>query len=240
MYAVITLDPDDPEIMPPKGDPLTEDEIKMFSQWITEGAKENPTDTFEKPKEEEEAVPSADANKDESIVDKLAKRLKAPSKPQMAAAQKSGALVTLLSMRHSMVRAEFSSGSNLIKDDAIGALTGIKNNISHLDLSRTSVTDSVLGEVKKFNNLTWLSLKDTAVTDRGLQNISKMPYLTYLNLVSSNISDNSVETIASIKSLQEIYLWNSDITEKGIKRLRTALPEAKILLGVQSFPYSRI
>ena len=87
-------------------DPLTEDEIKMFSQWITEGAKENQMILL-KPKEEEEAAPSADANKDESIVDKLAKRLKAPSKPQMAAAQKSGALVTLLSMRHSMVRAEF-------------------------------------------------------------------------------------------------------------------------------------
>ena len=58
-------------------------------------------------------------------------------------------MVTLLSVKHSMVRAEFSSGPNLIKDDAIGALSGIKNNISHLDLSRTSVTDSVLGEVKK-------------------------------------------------------------------------------------------
>jgi hypothetical protein len=230
LYAVITLDSDDPEIMPPKGDPLTEEEINMFKQWIIEGAKENPTDTFEQPKEE--LTVSLEANSDQkeiSIVDQLAKRLKAPSKPQMEAAQKSGALVTLLSTRHSMVRAEFSSGPNLIKDDAIGALSSIKNNVSHLDLSRTSVTDSVLGEVKKFNNLTWLNLKNTSVTDRGIQSLSKMPYLTYLNLVSSKITDNSINTLASLKTLEEVYLWNSDVSARGVSQLRKALPHAKIL-----------
>jgi hypothetical protein len=230
LYAVITLDSDDPEIMPPKGDPLTEEEINMFKQWIIEGAKENPTDTFEQPKEE--LTVSLEANNDPkeiSIVDQLARRLKAPSKPQMEAAQKSGALVTLLSTRHSMVRAEFSSGPISIKDDAIGALSSIKNNISHLDLSRTSVTDNVLGEVKKFNNLTWLNLKNTSVTDRGIQNLSKMPYLTYINLVSSKISDESINTLASLKTLEEVYLWNSDVSARGVSQLRKALPHAKIL-----------
>ena len=230
LYAVITLDSDDPEIMPPKGDPLTEEEISMFKQWIMEGAKENPSDTFEKPNEE--VAVSLDTRgepKEVSMLDQLAKRLKAPSKPQMEAAQKSGALVTLLSTRHSMVRAEFSSGPTLIKDDAIGALSGIKNNVSHLDLSRTSVTDNVLGEVKKFNNLTWLNLKNTSVTDRGIQNLSKMPYLTYLNLVSSKISDESINTLASLKTLEEVYLWNSDVSAQGVNQLRKALPHAKIL-----------
>jgi Leucine-rich repeat (LRR) protein len=147
----------------------------------------------------------------------------------MEAAQKSGALVSLLSSRHSMVRAEFSSGPNLIKDDAIGALSGIKNNVSHLDLSRTSITDGVLGEVKKFNNLTWLNLKDTSVSDRGIQNLSKMPHLTYLNLVSSKVSDAGIEALASIQSLEEIYLWNSKVSKRGVENLRSALPEAKIV-----------
>ena len=228
LIAVITLDSDDPEIMPPKGDPLSEDEIDMLKQWILEGAKENPSDTFAPP-EKEDVVALDSSGKKESIIDKLSKRLNAPSKPQMEAAQKSGALVSLISVRHSMVRAEFSSGPTLIKDDAIGALSGIKNNISHLDLSRTSVTDSVLGEVKKFNNLTWLNLKDTAVSDRGIKNLSKMPYLTYLNLVSSKVTDESIETIAGITSLEEIYLWNSKVSKRGFETLKNALPNAKII-----------
>jgi hypothetical protein len=228
LIGVVTLDDDDPEIMPPKGEPLTQEEIDMLIQWIKEGAKENPTDTFAKP-DEVISVNPADTEKELSLVDQLAKRLKPPSKPQMQAAQKSGALVTLLSARHSMVRAEFSSGPNLIKNDAIGALSGIKNNVSHLDLSRTSVTDGVLSEVKKFNNLTWLNLKNTSITDRGIEKLTSLPYLTYLNLVSSKVTDQSIETIASLKKLEEVYLWNSDVSAEGIARLRKALPNAKIL-----------
>jgi hypothetical protein len=229
LFAVVTLDEDDPEIMPPKGDPLTEEEVNMLKQWIEEGAKENPSDIFEKPVRE--AVSLAPIKSDEklSLIDQLAKRLKPPSKPQLMAAQKSGALVTLLSNKHSMVRAEFSSGPNLIDDNAIGALTGIKNNISHLDLSRTSITDNVLNEVKKFNNLTWLNLKNTSVTDRGISNITKLPYLSYLNLVSSKVTDNSIKSLSEMKNLKEVYFWNSEVTENGVKRLRTALPDAKII-----------
>jgi hypothetical protein len=229
LYAVVTLDDDDPEIMPPKGEPLTEEEINMLKQWIEEGAKENPSDTFEKPKVENVDLQPVAGDKKESIIDLLSKRLNSPSKPQIQAAQKSGALVSLLSTKHSLLRAEFSSGPNLIKDDAIGALTGIKNNISHLDLSRTSVTDNVLSEVKKFNNLTWLNLKNTQVTDRGIQNIVKLPYLSYLNLVSSKVTDQCIDSLANMKSLKEVYFWNSEVTEKGVKRLRTALPDSKIL-----------
>ena len=229
LYAVVTLDDDDPEIMPPKGEPLTEEEIKMLKQWIEEGAKENPSDTFEKPKVENIVLQPATGDKKESIIDLLSKRLNSPSKPQIQAAQKSGALVSLLSTKHSMLRAEFSSGPNLIKDDAIGALTGIKNNISHLDLSRTSVTDNVLSEVKKFNNLTWLNLKNTQVTDRGIQNIVKLPYLSYLNLVSSKVTDQCIDSLAKMKNLKEVYFWNSEVTENGVKRLRAALPDSKIL-----------
>ena len=220
---------DDPEIMPPKGEPLTEEEIKMLKQWIEEGAKENPSDTFEKPKVENVVLQPAAGDKKESIIDLLSKRLNSPSKPQIKAAQKSGALVSLLSTKHSLLRAEFSSGPNSIKDDAIGALTGIKNNISHLDLSRTSVTDNVLSEVKKFNNLTWLNLKNTQVTDRGIQNIVKLPYLSYLNLVSSKVTDQCIDSLANMKSLKEVYFWNSEVTENGVKRLRVALPDSKIL-----------
>ena len=229
LYAVITLDSDDPEIMPPKGEPLTEEEIGMFKQWITEGAKENPSDMFVQAKEDVASAKPADHEKVISLVDQLSKRLKPPSKPQMEAAQKSGALVTLLSTRHSMVRAEFSSGPNSIKNDAIGALSGIKNNVSHLDLSRTSVTDGVLSEIKKFNNLTWLNLKNTSITDRGIEKLISMPYLTYLNLVSSKVSDQCIQSLVTLTKLEELYLWNSDVSKQGIARLRKALPETKIL-----------
>ena len=47
LYVVITLDPDDSEIMPPKGEPLSAEEIELFKNWINQGAKEYPSDVFE-------------------------------------------------------------------------------------------------------------------------------------------------------------------------------------------------
>ena len=43
LFEVITLPPDDDMIMPPKGDPLTADQIELFRRWIMEGASEKPT-----------------------------------------------------------------------------------------------------------------------------------------------------------------------------------------------------
>ena len=123
----------------------------------------------------------------------------------------------------------FGADKAKVVNDAIGALSGIKNNVSHLDLSRTSVTDGVLSEVKKFNNLTWLNLKNTSITDRGIEKLASMPYLTYLNLVSSKVSDQCIKSIETLTKLEELYLWNSDVSEQGIARLRKALPETKIL-----------
>ena len=43
LFEVIALPPDDDMIMPPKGDPLTADQIDLFRRWILEGATEKPT-----------------------------------------------------------------------------------------------------------------------------------------------------------------------------------------------------
>ncbi|MEK9773528.1 MAG: c-type cytochrome domain-containing protein [Opitutae bacterium] len=230
LYVVITLDPDDSEIMPPKGDPLSPEEIELFKKWIDEGAKEYPSDVFERPKEEKVAVSlTSVADTQIPLVDQLGKRLSKPSKTQIDVASKTGALVTTLSEKHSMVRAEFSSGPSLIDNSAVGALSGIQNNISHLDLSRTKVTDSVMGNVKKMKHLTWLGLRSTEITDQGVKQLKGMQFLRYLNLSGTKVSDGMVKDLSQMKDLEEIYLWNSEVSEKGVESLRKALPDAKIV-----------
>jgi len=41
MYTLSSLDPEDEDVMPPKGEPLTTAEIKTIKDWIAEGAKDN-------------------------------------------------------------------------------------------------------------------------------------------------------------------------------------------------------
>jgi hypothetical protein len=230
LYVVITLDPDDSEIMPPKGDPLSPEEIELFKKWIDEGAKEYPSDVFERPKEEKVAVSlTSVADTQIPLVDLLGKRLSKPSKTQIDVASKTGALVTTLSEKHSMIRAEFSSGPSLIDDRAVGALSGIQNNISHLDLSRTKITNSAIGTVTKMKHLTWLGLRNTEVNDLAVKQLKNLQFLRYLNLSGTKVSDSAIKDLSQMKDLEEIYLWNSEVTENGVQSLRSALPNAKVV-----------
>jgi hypothetical protein len=230
LYVVMTLDPDDSELMPPKGEPLTEDEISLFKQWIDEGAKEYPSDIFDKPKEDKVAVAlTSVANAKVPLVDLLGKRLSKPSKTQIEVASKTGALVTPLSVKHNMIRAEFSSGPSLIEDDAVRALSGIQNNISHLDLSRTKVTNSAIGNVSKMKHLTWLGLRNTGINDQAVKKIKNLQFLRCLNLSGTKVTDGAIKDLAQMKDLEELYLWNSEISEKGVESLRSALPNTKVV-----------
>ena len=69
----------------------------------------------------------------------------------------------------------------------------------------------------------------TRIPGISIENIVKLPYLSYLNLVSSKVTDQCIDSLAKMKNLKEVYFWNSEVTENGVKRLRTALPDSKIL-----------
>ena len=60
LYEVITLPPDDDMIMPPKGDPLSADQVDLFRRWILEGASEKPSG---------KVVAPATANKEDKTSD---------------------------------------------------------------------------------------------------------------------------------------------------------------------------
>jgi Leucine-rich repeat (LRR) protein len=147
----------------------------------------------------------------------------------LTSAMATGALVTPLSTRHSMVRVEFPSGPNLIEDSALSALSSIKNNISHINFASTSISDKAMAFVAGSPNLVYLNLRNTSITDRGIALIAKAQHLEYLNMVSTQITDKSINVIANFKTLKSVYVYNSGITEKGIQSLQSALPNAKIV-----------
>ncbi len=232
LYHVVTLPADDSEIMPPKGEPLTKEQTDTIKRWILEGAgkkpAKEPADINAKPIVQEIATPIVtDANLKK--VDILGKRLRPIGKAMLISASATGALVSPLSTRHSMVRVEFPSGPNLIEDSALSALSSIKNNISHINFSSTSISDKAMAFVAGSPNLVYLNLRNTSITDRGIALIAKAQHLEYLNLVSTNVTDKSINAIVNIKTLKNIYIYDSGITEKGIQQLQNALPNAKTI-----------
>ncbi len=222
---------DDTEIMPPKGDSLAAEQIDAIKRWILEGALPKAAATAVDPNAVQAPTTATATNSFHKAtpLDELAKRARAVGKPQIAAAEKTGAFITPLAEKHSLLRVEFSSNAPNIDDSALQRFSNIRNNISHLDLSRTKVTDRGMGALRSFYNLTWLSLRMTSVGDDALTALNKLPSLWYINLVGTEVTDKGIQTLASIPSLKEIYLWNSKVSEDGAAKLQAALPNAKII-----------
>ena len=222
---------DDTEIMPPKGDPLAAEQIDAIKRWILEGALAKAAATAVDPNAVQAPTAPAFTNSFQkpTPLDELGKRARPVGKPQIAAAEKTGAFITPLAEKHSLLRVEFSSNAPKIDDSALQRFSNIRNNISHLDLSRTKVTDRGMGVLRSFYNLTWLSLRMTSVGDDALTALNKLPSLWYINLVGTEVTDKGIQTLASIASLKEIYLWNSKVSEDGATKLQAALPNAKII-----------
>ena len=181
------------------------------------------------PKPKETVAATGNETEGEDLLKTLAKRMSAPSKTAILAAEKTGALVTQLSERNPLVRAEFSSFASEIDDGALTAFGNIKNNISHLDISRTRVTDNALRTAGAFPNLTWLNVRNTKVGDNGLKSLSNLKYLRYLNLSGTQVTDKGIATLSQMKELEEVYLWASKVSQKGVTDLKKSLPNAKII-----------
>ncbi|MFP6900797.1 MAG: c-type cytochrome domain-containing protein, partial [Opitutales bacterium] len=168
LYELISLEPDDSDIMPPKGDPLTPEQIETIRKWIAEGARSSVSAMA--PVGPVGPNPNA-PTRNVSPIDKLVAKAKVRplGADVIAIASKNGAMVTPLAAKHPFVRIEFISVAHTITDSEIGRIIPlVRFNLSQLDLSKTKVSDKGLLNVGKCHNLTHLNLRQTQIGDAGL------------------------------------------------------------------------
>lgn len=237
MFEVVTLPKDDDMFMPPKGDPLTPAEIAKLKAWIDEGAdfggwegnlEGKPADA---PATTAAKAPPKDREHDK-IYKALSEGLKPPADDATKKAQAAGAQVSILQVGGPLVRVDFLTGVSRCNDESVAALVVIKDNIAHLDLARTSVTDAALKTAAQFPRLTHLDLRKTKVTDKGLEALAICKHLDYVNLFGTEVTDAGLAALAGIKTLRNVYLYETKVTDAGVARLKAALPKADIVSNV--------
>lgn len=235
LYEVVTLPSDDDMHMPPKGDPLTAEQIRHLKEWIDEGASfgtwtgtdkgaTNPADAFT------QAKPAAGPRAHEELYKRLSAEVKPLDEALLKKVQEAGAQVFQLKADSGLVRIDFLTGVTKCTDEKIAALLPIKENIAQLDLGRTVITDAALATVAQFPRLVSLDLRQTSVTDAGMEHLTKLKNLHTLNLFSTGVTDVGLKQLATIKSLKNVYAWQSKATKAGAKALTTAIPGVKIVI----------
>ena len=230
LLTVVSVPTDSDDIMPPKGDPLSRDQIDLLRRWIEEGA------SFGDWRGDEEGVPKkTNLNADRqptalhTLLTELSSDVKEVTSTARHRAESVGAIVVPVYTNSPLVEVTFTSSEESVDNRALGQLADLAPNITRLDLSRTRVSDGGLFAVGKCTQLTRLSLKDTGVSSKGIVDLKGCTKLRYLNLTQTEVSDDVVPHLARFKELEKVYLWGSKMTEDGVQRLRKALPKTQII-----------
>ncbi|MFS4469750.1 c-type cytochrome domain-containing protein [Maribacter sp. 2210JD10-5] len=229
LFRRITLPQKNIKFMPPVGDPLTYDEIKIVEWWIGTGAASDATiknievtenikptllrkyqlDTDPKPHYEMVNIDPVDVK----ILDDLTN---------------AGFTVKTLGPDNPLLDIEYNSKG--LDENKLQLLQNVSQHVTWLSFAESDITNEGLNLISGFSNLTRLQLEKTAIGDAGMQHLTGLKHLEALNLYGTNITNASLEYIQNIESLKRVYTWQTNVTEEGIEQLREKEIQAKVVM----------
>lgn len=233
MIKRVHLPENDEKHMPPEGKTqLTDEQVKLLSWWIEEGASFDKKVAEVHVSDEVKAVLNAliapDADKSE-VQKLLASQIRRADDKVLSQLQDEGVRISTLGEDVYWLQA---SVVKIQPDDSlVNHLSKVSEQITWLDLGETSVTDKELSSFGKFRNLTRLHLENTLVTDEGLRHLKDLSYLEYLNLYGTRVSDKGIQYLTGLKNLKKLYVWQTQVTKEGAALIKQSLPEVDVNHG---------
>lgn len=230
LFRRVTLPQKNIKFMPPVGDPLTYDEIKIVEWWIEQGS------SFDKTVSDLEIA--------ENIKPTLLRRYGLDTNPkpyyemvsiapldsiQITNLERNGFTIKTLGATNPLLDVKFS-GDNITLEQ-LKSLEPAAEHITWLSLAQTNVTDEGLVLVGKFKNLTRLQLEKTGITDTGVTNLAPLKHLEALNLYGTNVTNACLPALEQMKSLKRVYLWQTKVTSTGAKSLEEGNADLQIIIG---------
>lgn len=242
----ILLPESDEHHMPPKGkNQITENELSLMKWWVEQGA------SFDKKVSQltinesiKPILATLGGGMGQSLIISAVKQDKFELEEKILAQEanmieagvseeikKTGALILPFGQNTNYVEISYLNNSKLTDNEAIVVAKAPEQTL-WLKLSNTQITDKTMVEVAKLKNLTRLHLEKTKITDNGLLLLKPLQNLEYLNLIGTQITDAGLQTLASMKSLKKIYLWQTKVSQAGADKLKKALPNLIVDLGI--------
>ncbi len=232
LYRRLRLPDRHDDRMPPRGrTQLTADQIRLIGWWIEQGAPSDPLVTeLERPGEIQ------------TILERLTvggqpffERVQvAQADPQIIEeAQSRGFRISPVSEGTAFLHVNTLQSKTSVTAEDIEALLPLSEQITWLNLSRTSVQDDDLELLPEFRNLTRLYLQHTGISDGTLARVQSLENLEYLNLYATGVTDAGLSYLESLQNLNTLYLWQTDVTADGAIALRDRISGIYINMGVE-------
>jgi mono/diheme cytochrome c family protein/uncharacterized membrane protein len=224
VHKVITLPRDDDYAMPPKGDGLSEQEIKVITTWIAEGAHFDDGDaapagsTNDTTSEEE--TPTRDPQS--AGIDAALEKLQARGSPARRISQDSNELELNANGLSHRIDPPFGDGD-------MALLEGLQSVLVEIDLSNTKITNSGVAKLEGFDLLRSVKLKDTRTGDGAASVLAKLPDVKTVNFFGTDLNDAGLDVLAKGAAIATIYAGATKITDAGVKAAQTIKPGLSII-----------
>lgn len=217
----VTLLRDDPDAMPPKGEGLSEDEIKLLERWIRDGAyvpaSERAASLIERPEATADVPPKPTAAIERSIEQCVA----------------CGAIAQPIYGGAPLFEVNASLATPPWSDAQLSNLLGACDAIVALNLARSRVTDAGVAALPPMAELLRLRLDETSLGDAAIEPFLSCGKLSSVNLVGTAVTDAGLERLLGLPSLREVYVWRSKVTSVGMDRAARLRPDVEIVDGVR-------
>lgn len=193
----IVLPLDDEDHMPPKEkNQLTQSEVEVLKLWVASGADfevsvsaSNQLVALEKilstPKTESVTeVPEGNPNAADPTVIRELSRL--------------GAVVLPVANESNYLSVNLVNVTDV--NSAMNFLVQLKQQVVWLKAGELAIADSHLIQMAQLNQLTKLNLERTTITDTGLSNLNALSNLQYLNLNQTKVTTNGIKLLMDLKN----------------------------------------
>lgn len=228
LYRRTILPADNDDVMPNKGDKLTQAQTDLIRDWINQGAEwPEGVVLVSVATKAEEAPTAAPASP------KLPDYKPAPAELEaIKDLEALGVAVRPIAMNLGWQDVNFRAQSGQAVDKALVPLRGVFG-VVDLNLAGTKFQDADLVNLQGLTNLTRLHLENTPITDAGMVHLQGLANLTYLNLYGTAITDAGLKQLEGLLHLKQLYLWQTQTTAEGVATLKKSLPAVDINTGVE-------
>ena len=222
MYTLAALPEDHEDVMPPKGDLLTKNELATLKLWIEQGADFGvKLKKYTAPVKKESEL---------NIYDHMSRKVSKPDAAAIKHFEQRKYFIQPVQEGNNLLRIDFLTAKSLNSQD-FSLIKKLKDQVVYLNFAKTNIKDNDLQNLSQCKNLITLHLEKTAITDKGLASLANLKSLEYLNLYGTNVSDKGLKPLAGLKNLKKIFLWQTKVTAKGAQALKRTNPKLLINLG---------
>jgi hypothetical protein len=189
--------------MPAEGKtPLTENQVAMLKWWIENGAVENaPLSEVDVPADVQIIIASELGFNNLEI-----KSLAAEADPSIVEALENAGFKFRRSIQDEpYIDVIYSTPRVPLTDETLNMLLGIKDQVTVLKLSKSTLNDAQMNIIGQLTALYSLNISDTQVTNEGAKKLLGLTNLKSLNLFSTEVNGFTLEATNSLPELEHIY-----------------------------------